>query len=59
MIQLIIVLVVVGVALYLIESYVPMAEPIKIIIRVVVILLICLYLLQVFGVLNVPVPQAR
>lgn len=59
MIALIVLLVVVGLALYLIETYVPMAAPFKMIIRVVVILVLCLYLLKVFGVVDVPVPQVR
>lgn len=54
MIHLIIVLVIVGVCLYLIESYVPMSEPIKVIIRVVVILILVLYLLRAFGIVDVP-----
>ena len=59
MIALLILIVVVGVALYLVETYVPMAPPLKTILRVVVILILCLYLLKVFGIVDVPVPQAR
>lgn len=50
MIGLLIVLVVLGVALYLVETYVPMSPPIKVVIRVVVVLLIIVYLLRAFGV---------
>jgi hypothetical protein len=53
-IELIIVLVIAGVVLYLIETYVPMSPPIKIVIRVVVILALCLLLLSTFGIINSP-----
>lgn len=53
MIALIIVLVIVGLALYLINTYVPMAPPVKTILNVVVILILCLYMLNVFGITDV------
>jgi len=53
LIGLIIVLVVIGVGLYLLNTYVPMAKPIKTIINVVVVLAVCLWLLNVFGLLDV------
>lgn len=59
MIALIIVLVIIGVALYLVERYVPMDPVIKTIIRVVVILAVALYLLSAFGILDMPVPRVR
>ena len=43
------VLVVLGVALYLIETYVPMAPPIKTVIRVIAVLAVVLYLLSLIG----------
>ena len=46
----VIVLVILGVALYLIETYVPMAPGFKVAIRVVVILALVLYLLRAFGI---------
>lgn len=55
MITAIIVLVIAGVALYLIESYIPMSDPIKLVIRVVVVLFLVLYLLRIFGVSDIPV----
>jgi len=58
-IGLILVLVVVGVILYLIESYIPMDPVLKTIIRVVVVICVCLYLLSVFGVVDVPIPRVR
>ena len=59
MISLILLLVVLGVGLYLIETYVPMAAPIKLIIRIVVVIFIALMLLRAFGIADVPVPQVR
>lgn len=59
MIGLLLTLVVVGVVLYLIETYIPMAAPIKLLIRIVVVLVIVLYLLQAFGIADLPVPRLR
>jgi hypothetical protein len=53
-ITIIIVLVVIGLVLYLIETYVPMAQPIKTVLRVVVVLALCLWLLNAFGIVNIP-----
>ncbi len=49
MISLIIVLIIIGVLLYLVNTVIPMAPAIKTIINVVVVLCVCLWLLQVFG----------
>ncbi len=49
-ISILITLIIVGVCLYLIQTYIPMAPPIKTVINVVVILLLCLWLLNIFGV---------
>lgn len=49
MISIIVALVIVGLVLYLIETYVPMSAPIKTVLRVVVVLILCLWLLQAFG----------
>lgn len=59
LITLILVLVVCGVALYLIENYVPMSPPIKVVIRVVVVIVLVLFLLQAFGIVGPNVPQLR
>lgn len=59
MITLLLLLVILGVGLYLIETYVPMAAPIKLIIRVVVIIFIVLLLLRAFGIADVAVPRVR
>ncbi len=49
-IQILIVLIIVGVCLYLVQTYIPMAAPIKTVITVVVVLCLVLWLLQIFGV---------
>jgi hypothetical protein len=52
LIQVVIVLVVVGVSLWLINSYIPMASSIKKILNVVVVIAVILWLLNVFGILG-------
>jgi hypothetical protein len=59
LIGLIAVIVIVGLALYLIETYVPLAAPVKIILRVVVVLVLLLYVLNAFGVVGPAVPRLR
>lgn len=59
MIQVLVVLVVIGVCLYLVQTYIPMAAPIKTIITVVVVLFVCLWLLQIFGIFDMPIPRLR
>jgi hypothetical protein len=50
LISLIISLVVVGLILWLINTYLPIDPKIKTIINVIVLMVVCLWLLQVFGV---------
>jgi Flp pilus assembly protein TadB len=52
LIQLIIVLVIVGVVLWVINSYIPMQSTIKKILNVVVIIVVIIWLLSVFGVID-------
>jgi hypothetical protein len=49
LVSIIVVLVVIGLCLYLLETYVPMSPPIKTVIRVVVVLFLVLWLLQALG----------
>ncbi len=49
LINLVIVLIIVGVALYLINRYIPMASAIKTILNVVVVVAVCVWLLQTAG----------
>lgn len=51
LLQLIVLIVVVGVVLYVVNAYVPMAPPWKNILNVVVVLVFCLWLLSAVGLL--------
>jgi len=62
LISLILVLVVVGVALWAINAYIPMQPTIKKILNVVVVIAVVLWLLYVFGILpanDIKVPKVR
>jgi hypothetical protein len=52
LISVIVVLIVIGVVLWLVNAYIPMAPPFKTIINVVVILILCLWLLSLVGVVG-------
>ncbi|HTR15445.1 MAG TPA: Thivi_2564 family membrane protein [Acetobacteraceae bacterium] len=52
LINVVIVLIVVGVLLWLVNTYIPMDGKIKSILNVVVVIMVVLWLLQVFGVLG-------
>lgn len=52
LIHIIVVLVIVGVLLWLINTYIPMARPIKTILNVVVVIMVILWLLSVFGLIG-------
>jgi uncharacterized protein YhhL (DUF1145 family) len=52
LIQVVIALIVVGVVLWLINSYIPMARPIKTILNVVVVIAVIVWLLRVFGLIG-------
>jgi formate hydrogenlyase subunit 4 len=52
LINLIIILVVVGVILWLINTYIPMDRKIKSILNIVVVIVVILWLLSVFGVMS-------
>ena len=49
LLNLVIVLIVVGMGLYLINRYIPMASSIKTILNVLVVVVVCVWLLQVTG----------
>jgi len=51
-INIIITLVVVGVILWAINRFIPMPRAIKSILNIVVVIIVCLWLLQVFGVID-------
>lgn len=48
-VNIVVYLIIVGVTLYLINRYIPMAQSIKTILNVVVVLVVCVWLLQSFG----------
>jgi hypothetical protein len=52
LIHVILVLIVVGVVLYLINTYIPMAGSIKAILNAVVVIVVVLWLLSVFGLIG-------
>ena len=58
-VSILVTLVVFGVVMWLINTYIPLAPPIKTVINVVVVLLLCVWLLELFGVLNYTVPIRR
>ncbi len=49
LLNLVVVLIIVGVVLYLINRFIPMASSIKTILNVVVVVCVCVWLLQVTG----------
>lgn len=49
MLRLLVTLIVVGFLLYLAETYIPMSPPVKAIVRVVVLLLLLFWVLQLLG----------
>ena len=52
MLEIIIVLIVVGVALWLVNTMIPMDAKIKTILNVVVVIVVCIWLLQVLGLIG-------
>jgi hypothetical protein len=52
LITLVLVLVIVGVALWLINSFIPMQSTIKTILNVVVVIVVIFWLLSAFGIIN-------
>jgi hypothetical protein len=52
LVTLFVVLVVVGLVLYLINNFVPLQPPFKTVINVLVVLVLCLWILQAFGILG-------
>ena len=55
LISIIITLVVLGVVWWLVTTYIPMPQPVKTVITVIAVLLLCLWLLRVFGLTTLPV----
>ncbi len=59
MLTLILGLALIGLVLYLIETYIPMDPIFKVVIRVVVVIAVIVYLAQLFGVADLPFPRGR
>jgi predicted membrane protein len=61
LVYIVLALIVVGMVLWLINTYIPMAGSIKSILNVVVVIVVCVWLLQAFGlwqtILNYRVPR--
>jgi len=53
LVTVVLVLIVIGVLLWLINTYIPMASSIKTIINVVVVLCVIVWLLSVFGIIDI------
>jgi uncharacterized BrkB/YihY/UPF0761 family membrane protein len=58
-IQLVITLIVLGLIMWLVNTYIPMPPPVKTVINVVIVLAICLWLLSAFGIGNYVIPVRR
>ncbi len=52
LITIVVVLVVAGVVMWAINAFIPMARQIKTLLNIVVVVILCLWLLQVFGVID-------
>ncbi len=52
LIHIVVVLVVAGVVMWAINAFIPMARQIKTLLNIVVVVILCLWLLQVFGVID-------
>ncbi len=50
LIHVIVVLIVLGIIWWLIETQIPIAEPVKVVIKVIAVLALCIYLLQLVGI---------
>lgn len=59
MLMLILGLALVGLVLYLVETYIPMDPVIKTVLRVVVVIFVIVYLAEAFGVANLPILRVR
>jgi len=59
LITLILVIAIVGFILYLIETYIPMPAPFKLIIQVIIVIVLLLWALQLFGITGPVVGRLR
>lgn len=54
LIHVVLVLILIGVLLWLVNRFIPMASPIKTILNVVVVIVVILWLLSAFGIISLP-----
>ena len=59
MLALIIVIALVGLVVYLLTTYIPMPPVFKTVIYAITAICLILYLMKVFGIADIPVPQVR
>ncbi len=59
LVSLFVVIVVLGLVWYLVTTYIPMPPGVRTVITVVAVLILCLWLLHVFGVSSIVVPVRR
>lgn len=59
MISIILTLALVGLIVWVVVTYIPMPAPIRTLIIVFVVILLVLWLLQIFGFSDIPVPHLR
>lgn len=59
LLPIIITLVVIGVILWLVNTYIPMDQKIKTILNIVIVILVILWLLNLFGMLSMTIPIYR
>jgi hypothetical protein len=52
LINVVLILIIIGVALWAINTFIPMAKPVKTILNVVVVVVLCVWLLQMFGIID-------
>ncbi len=58
LVHIVVILVVVGLVMWLINTYIPMAAPIKSLLNIVVFVVILIWLLQTFGLIG-PIPGLK
>lgn len=59
LITVILVVAIVGFILYLIETYIPMPAPFKLVIQVIIVIVLLLWVLQIFGIVGPTVGNIR
>jgi hypothetical protein len=59
LVSLIVLLIFIGIGLWLLNTYIPMAQPIKTLVNVLVIVVAFLLVLQAFGFLSYTIPVRR